>query len=420
MLAMAQHQTEKLTSQLQALVKTLPTSSSASTLSTSASATFDGATLVDLMNGVFQRYRDSYIGKETAFLRQRCMALITATLNSHTGEETAAAGADGDYFGFKKRAAALSSKQRWIIDCLENEVVDNLLKDLLISMKRCEALSEASALGENAYAVFSVLLSSVIDEYVQPLYAQIVPFLPPADPKQEPDAFYFLCVRLLSSIADRLRQHYTHFILPRLHAHTNIQGVCEQRLREVLSGVEAELLQGLQRCLSAQLKLMSKLLLKQKATDYRPKDEEALFSGKPTATCSAIVDSMAHAYEGVVSHMEGKNVDHYLTVLGLRCYDLLTEHLQKMQVSELGAGVLSRDCKEFEQMVVGWHIREVVEKFSVLRSVSNLFFVSVENLPAWVGQEVKVRGMGREDLMKFVRMRMDYQQNKARIAQIMA
>ena len=419
-LAAAQQQTEKLTQQLQQLIKQLPASAASSSSSTGSAAagSFDVSTLTDMQSGVFQKYREAYIGKETAFLRQRCIAAIQPILASQHAEEGAAA-PDGDFLGFKRRAAALSTKQRWLISALEHEVVDDSLKDLLVSLKRSDALSDPSAVADNAFAIFSVVLSCLVDEYVQPLYAQVVPFLPAADPKQEPDAFYFLCVRLLSSIADRLRQHYTYFILPRLTAQTNTQAVCEQRLREVLGAVEVDLLNGLQRCLSAQLRYLQKLLLKQKPNDYRPKDEEALFSGKPTAACSAVVDSMALAYECVVQHMEGANVDHYLQVLGLRCYDLLVEHLQKMQVSELGAGLLSRDCKEYEGMVVGWHMRDVVERFGQLRSVANLFFVSVDNLAAWVQQEARVKGMDREELMKFVRMRGDYQQHKSKITAIL-
>ena len=425
MLTVAQRQTERLTQQLQQLVKTLPSASLSSASLSSSAASFDPSTLTDMMNGVFQRYRDAYAAKETAVLRARCMQLIQATLSSQAADEANTASSvsaapaqddsSSDYFGFKRRAALLSNKQRWLIGVLENETVDTVLQTLLVSMRRCDALSDASALGDNAAAIFGVVLSCLIDDFVSPLYAQIVPFIPAADPRTEPDAFYFLCVRLLSSIADRLRQHYTYFILPRLAAHTNTQAVCEQRMRELLSTVETELLSGLNRCLNAQLRYMQKQLGKQKPNDYRPKDEEALFSGRPTAACSALVECMHHAYQCVVSNMEGRNTDQYLSVLGLRCYELLVEHLQRMTVSELGAGLLSRDCKEYEAMVLGWHIGVVLDRFGLLRTVSNLFFVSVDNLAAWVQQEPRVRAMDRDELLRFIRMRHDYTLHKAKI-----
>ncbi len=433
MLAFALHQTEKLTQQLQQIIKTVAshTYSNATTSSSNASA-MDLAALADVLNGVFQKYRDAYIGKETAHLRGRCMSLINDTLaspppaDSLTASLTStASSAANDYLGLSKRAAQLTQRQRWLIDSLDSEVVDELLKAMLVSVKRCDALSEAQDVADNQLALFSVVLSALVDDLLQPLLSMVAHYLPAADPKAEPDSFIFVCVRLASSVAYRIRQHYVTFIQPRLSLAVstagaqsqNTQAISEQRLSESLLGVEQQLLSFLSRVLTAQLRVVQKLLARQKATDYKPKDEEALFSGKPTSTAMAIVDTLHSAYAAAIHNLEGRNLDRYLTVLGLRVWEAVVEQLQRMTVSEMGAGLLSRDCKEYEAVVQEWHVREVVERFSVLRSVSNLFFVSVDNLSAWVEQEGKVRSMARDELMAFVKMRADYAQHKSKISQ---
>ena len=430
MLASALHQTEKLTQHLQQVIKTLASHTFSTATTSSASSTVDVAALTDVMNGVFQKYRDAYVGKETSYLRNRCVGLINDTLASPPANDSitasltsTASSAATDYLGLTKRAPTLSNRQRWLIDALDSEVVDELLKAMLVSVKRCDALSEAQTVADNQFALFSVILSALVDEFLHPLLSMIAQFLPAADPKSEPDSFIFVCVRLASSVAYRIRQHYVTFIQPRLSiaaaaagsSSQNTQAISEQRLTESLSAIEQQLLSFLSRVLTAQLRTIQKLLARQKATDYKPKDEESLFSGKPTPTAMAIVDSLHAAYSAAINNLEGRNLDRYLTVLGLRVWEAVVEQLQRMSVSEMGAGLLSRDCKEYEAVVQEWHVREVVERFGVLRSVSNLFFVSVDNLGAWVEQEGKVRGMEREELMRFVRMRADYTQHKSKI-----
>ena len=435
MLASALRETEKLTQQLQQVIRTVAghthsvVSSTSSSSSSNASA-MDVAALTDVMNGVFQKYRDAYIGKETNYLRNRCMTPISDTLASPPANDSitstltsTASSAATDYLRLTKRAPTLSNRQRWLIDTLDSEVVDELLQAMLVSVKRCDALSEPQTAAENQLALFSVILSALVDDFLHPLLSMVAQFLPAADPKSEPDSFVFVCVRLASSVAYRIRQHYVTFIQPRLivasaaagSSSQNTQSISEQRLNESFASIEQLLLSYLTRTLTAQLRTIQKILARQKPTDYRPKDEEALFSGKPTATASAIVDVLHTAYGAAVANLEGRNLDRYLSVLGLRVWECVVEALSKLVVSEMGAGLLSRDCKEYEVVVTEWHVREVVERFGLLRSVSNLFFVSVDNLGAWVEQESKVRNMDREELMRFVRMRGDYAQNKSKI-----
>ena len=431
MLASALHQTQKLTQHLQQVIKTLAanTYGTASSTSSSNASAMDVAALTDVLNGVFQKYRDAYIGKETSFLRSRCAGAVDDTLSSQpasdsiTSSLTSASSAATDYLGLPKRTPTLSNRQRWLMDALDSEVVDELLKAMLVSVKRCDALSEPQTLANNQFALFSVVLSALADDFLYPLLTMVAQFLPATDPKTEPDSFIFVCVRLASSVAYRIRQHYVTFIQSRLSmasaaagsASQNTQAISEQRLNESLFAIEQQLLSFLSRVLTAQVRTVQKILARQKATDYKPKDEESLFSGKPTATATAIVDSLHAAYSAAINNLEGRNLDRYLTVLGLRVWEAVVEQLQRMSVSEMGAGLLSRDCKEYEAVVQEWHVREVVERFGVLRSVSNLFFVSVDNLGAWVEQESRVRSMQRDELMRFVRMRADYAQHKSKI-----
>jgi len=96
---------------------------------------------------------------------------------------------------------------------------------------------------------------------------------------------------------------------------------------------------------------------------------------------------------------------------------MLVDHLTKLQVTSLGAGLLLRDMKDYEAMIRQFHIATVSEKFADLRLIFNLFFVSVDNLRAWL-QEPRINKMDRQELHEFIKMRADYQQHKAKILAI--
>jgi len=255
-------------------------------------------------------------------------------------------------------------------------------------------------------------------------------FLPEPDPKEEPDTrFYFNVIQLLNGMAQKVIKHTQIAVLPRVAGATNIATLCENATRDQLQVVEKKICLGLGRCLTAAIKHIAKLFAKyQKSTDYKPRDDAQL-DAKPTKCCQAVIEFMALHFEVVLTSLDGRNLDKFLTVYGKAFHSTVVAHLKKLQVSILGGPLLARDIKEYSTMARMFHVPSVNSLFDQLRILTSVFFVTVDNLrpllvePASSGQHATEPGMqvgalsnmDMREVHTWIMMRADYQQNKAKI-----
>jgi len=161
------------------------------------------------------------------------------------------------------------------------------------------------------------------------------------------------------------------------------------------------------------------VLSKQKPTDYKPKeDSAALFDIKPSKECRSLCAFVSALYESAFAALDGKNLDKFATVLGFKLYTVVVAHLKKFSVSPTGATLLLRDIQEYQRCMRGFNVTAVSDEFDRLRTVATLFFSDVDNLPV-VLDDVKVKAVERDQLHDFLKMRTDYNANKARIVSML-
>ncbi len=138
----------------------------------------------------------------------------------------------------------------------------------------------------------------------------------------------------------------------------------------------------------------------------------------PSPACQAVCASLRQHADAVQTCLDGKNLDKYLHVLGMKMHEILVAHLHKLQISTMGAGLLARDMKEYQRVVGSFHLASVSDKWSELRQIVDLFFVGPEHLRAVINDSAKLTRMAQQDqtyLLAFIQMRSDYSENKRRI-----
>ncbi len=241
----------------------------------------------------------------------------------------------------------------------------------------------------------------------------------PAPMIPNPDPFLFSFLSSINRSIQTLHRHYRDSIFPRISASPNIAAICESRYREIRGQLESRLLGELRKFLDITQRWISKTLSKQKSTDFKPKDEHLLYDGQPSIICDGICDFITRIQELAFQGLEGKNLDQFLLIFALRTWDSLVLHIQKQSISLLGAGLLSRDMKEYGAIFKRFQLAQVNEKYSDLRAIAALFFVSVDNLKALIG-EGRLAKMEPAFLHGFLKCRVDYSQNRAKILQILS
>jgi hypothetical protein len=69
---------------------------------------------------------------------------------------------------------------------------------------------------------------------------------------------------------------------------------------------------------------------------------------------------------------------------------VLSAHLQKLTISTSGAGLLARDMKQYQVVFSSFHLAAVLDKFTELRQLCDIFFVSPQYLLSVISDSEKL------------------------------
>lgn len=81
----------------------------------------------------------------------------------------------------------------------------------------------------------------------------------------------------------------------------------------------------------------------------------------------------------------------------------------------MGAGLLARDMKQYQLLMGQFHLSAVLEKWTELRQLVDLFFVGPDHLKAVINDSSKLSKLPHDYLLSWVQMRADYSDNRRKI-----
>lgn len=84
------------------------------------------------------------------------------------------------------------------------------------------------------------------------------------------------------------------------------------------------------------------LLQKQKKLDFKPRNDNEAFSRVNTEPCQLICDFLVKVREAAVASLSGRNVEVFLTEVGVTFHTLLLDHLKKFPISATGGLMLTK------------------------------------------------------------------------------
>ncbi|GAB5365730.1 hypothetical protein AAMO2058_001083000 [Amorphochlora amoebiformis] len=405
------------------------------------------------VEALFNPFRADYLEKEVAHLRQHCQTIIAQATN--LDEKQREDLDDKSLFGRRKKGAKGSrALKRWVLECLdapavagsppspihsahgsgspknnsafqkrrailggggESSVVSRVLNHLSAGLERSDRLAEDVPLCCNRLA--SEAWAFLIESYIKVALQLADQVLPDDDSRDEPDTrFFFRATGAVNRIIRKMSRHYRIKILPRLESDPNMKSRALVANKEALASLEKRLLGGIRLCLNAVVKYAERLLTKQqRPADFKPKDEMVCF--ECTDACHMVSGFIAVQAEAAVESLEGRNLDAYLAELGRQFHALVLSHLRKFSVSPLGAMVVAQDVKRFQDVVSAFHIEEVSRLFSVLRDMSTLLLLPVEQLGMVVQQ--RLSSVPKDELHDFLRSRADYAKQRIQILSLL-
>jgi len=87
---------------------------------------------------------------------------------------------------------------------------------------------------------------------------------------------------------------------------------------------------------------LSLQLGKQKKNDFKPRNDDISFARVNTEPCVACCDMLEKVRDAARQNLSGKNLEVFLTEIGVAFHSLLLEHLRKFPVSATGGLMLAK------------------------------------------------------------------------------
>lgn len=114
-------------------------------------------------------------------------------------------------------------------------------------------------------------------------------------------------------------------------------------------------------------------LAKQTRKDFIPKTQDLM--DQDTLPATEIVNSLNIIYSQSTSYLKPKNLNNFLIKIGNILYELLLNHYNKFSVNSMGGIIVTKDIIGYLNVIELWNIPSLLEKFSTLRELANLFTV---------------------------------------------
>lgn len=98
---------------------------------------------------------------------------------------------------------------------------------------------------------------------------------------------------------------------------------------------------------------LSAQLAKQKKNDFKPRNDDLSFARVNTEPCVACCEMLEKVGEAAKQNLSGKNLEVFLTEIGITFHSLLLEHLRKFPVSATGGLMLAKSVLSTSPLDVG-------------------------------------------------------------------
>jgi len=154
---------------------------------------------------------------------------------------------------------------------------------------------------------------------------------------------------------------------------------------------------------------LSSQLGKQKRNDFKPKNDDLSFARVNTEPCLACCEVLEKVRDAAQKSLSGKNLEVFLTEVGIAFHSLLLEHLRKFPVSATGGLMLAKDLKTYQDTINTFGIPALHERFEFIRQLGNVFLVRPEILKSYITEN----DLGRIDanlLKPYLSLRSDWGQ----------
>ncbi|TCD69856.1 Exocyst complex component 5 [Steccherinum ochraceum] len=326
-------------------------------------------------------------GKSSMFDRVVNQLSATAATTSTTGGTTTSAAAAAAIL----RYGGLSAKEQEKEEPVQEEdgqlninVAEIMLRWHAEAVGRCVELSLTGDVPKHAFALLRVLAAAIGSTYIELALETAQAKVEVADGKAEPNLQSLDILSEVDYICHLWQQYVNMAILPLASSSVTIRREMTVFNNQTVSRIEGGANHIIQKVADAIIAWLSSQLTKQKRTDFKPRNDDLSFARVNTEPCEACCETLEKVRDAAKSTLSGKNLEVFLTEIGVAFHSLLLEHLKKFPVSATGGLMLAKDLKSYQDTVATFGIPALHERFEFIRQLGNVFLVRPDILKSYI------------------------------------
>ncbi|KAH9977834.1 exocyst complex component Sec10-like protein [Lactifluus volemus] len=347
-------------------------------------------TLAELYSGhlsVFTRYheREERLSKTKGSMLDRMMN-ATATSGASTSKAAAAIMRFGgitpsDRFQDKSLDEQVSEED----GLLSVDVAVTMLKWHAEAIGRCVELSPPNDVPKNTFALFRTLTEVIACGYIETAINTATARLETTDhTKTEPSLQALSLLRSVDLISHLWQRYVNIALLPLAAGSVVVRREMVVFNNQTVSKVEGATNGLMQSLIDAIVSWMATQLAKQKKTDFKPRNDDDSFARVNTDPCIGCCEILEKVGTVAKKNLSGKNLEIFLTEVGVAFHSQLLEHLRKFPVSATGGLMLAKDLKSYQDTIGTFSIPALHERFEFIRQLGNVFLVQPEILKSYI------------------------------------
>ncbi|OJT10352.1 Exocyst complex component SEC10, partial [Trametes pubescens] len=342
----------------------------------------------------YSRYheRTGVKGKSSMFGRMVDQLSAAAATTSNSGTSTTSAQAAAALMRFGGLGSSTDrAPEKTTEDPIREEdgvlsvdVAEKMLKWHAEAIGRCVELSPSSDVPKTTFALLRVLSAVIANSYIEAALETAQARLEAADAKSEPSMQPLTVLREVDLICHLWQRYVTMALLPLASSSVTVRREMVVFNNQAVSRIEGGANQVTQKLADSIITWLSTQLAKQKRTDFKPKNDDLSFARVNTEPCLACCETLERVRDAAKANLSGKNLEVFLTEVGVAFHGLLLEHLKKFPVSATGGLMLAKDLKSYQDTIDTFSIPSLHERFEFIRQLGNVFLVKPDILKSYI------------------------------------
>ncbi|KAJ3533558.1 hypothetical protein NMY22_g7283 [Coprinellus aureogranulatus] len=267
---------------------------------------------------------------------------------------------------------------------LSVDVAERIMKWHAEAIGRCVELSPANDVPKSTFALLRVLSEALGPNYLEMALETAQSRLDAVDAKSEPALHILSVVKAVDLICHLWQQYINIALLPLASSSVTARREMVQFNTQTINRIESATNNVLQKMADSIVGWLSFQLTKQKKNDFKPRNDDISFARVNTEPCVACCDALEKVRDAAKENLSGKNLEVFLTEIGVAFHSLLLEHLRKFPVSATGGLMLAKDIKSYQDAITTFGIPALQERFEFIRQLGQIFLIQPEVLKSFI------------------------------------